>query len=184
MLLLPMGSGNISFLKTPDTPTSVISDSTETSQWSLHPSWSRVFVRPTHPAAIFCIKWDHSGRLVATAAADSTISLWDASDWTSRRIFSSFKFPARSIDFSCDGEWLAAGGEDAEISLVCANYSSPQISTASERIVHQIPVTATINTLAWHPSKFLLAYGGTDTSGNYPGTGGARSTPIWLYSDP
>lgn len=182
MLLLPMGSGNISFLRTPDTPTSVMTDSNDMPQSSLHPSWTREFVRPTHPAAIFCIKWDRSGRLVATAAADSTITLWDADDWTSRRIFSSFKFPARSIDFSSDGEWLAAGGEDTEISLVRATYGSRKISTASERIVHQIPVTATINTLAWHPSKSLLAYGGTDTSASHPGT--VRSTPIWLYSVP
>jgi len=118
MLLLPMGSGNFSFLRTPDTPASLTSDSTDMSQCALHPSWSRDLVRPTHPAAIFCIKWDRSGRLVATAAADSTINLWDASDWTLRRVFSSLKFPARSIDFSSDGEWLAAGGEDSEISLV------------------------------------------------------------------
>jgi len=184
MLLLPMGSGNISFLRTPDTPASLISDPKEICPWDLHPNWTRDLVRPTHPAAIFCIKWDRSGRLVATAAADSTINLWDAFDWTSRHIFSSFKFPSRSIDFSSDGEWLAAGGEDTEISLVSACYDSLQMSTASERIVHQIQVTATINTLAWHPFKPLLAYGGTETTAIYGSNTNTRSTPIWLYSVP
>ncbi len=55
---------------------------------------------------------------MATSAADRTIELWDAYEWTSERVFSSFKFPARSIDFSHDGEWLAAGGEDDEVHLV------------------------------------------------------------------
>lgn len=56
--------------------------------------------------------------LVATAAADSTIALWNTDEWTSAHVFSEFKYPSRSLGFSYDGEWLAAGGEDTEVHIV------------------------------------------------------------------
>ena len=57
-------------------------------------------------------------RLVATAAADSTVALWNADEWTNAHVFSEFKYPSRSLGFSHDGEWLAAGGEDTEVHIV------------------------------------------------------------------
>ena len=116
MLLLPMGSGTIGFLGAPDTPDT--HSEAATVPHGLHPSWHCVMHHQAHPAAIFCIKWDPTKRVVATAAADSTVAIWDASIWDCHHIFSDFKFPARSIDFSCDGEWLAVGGEDSHLSLV------------------------------------------------------------------
>lgn len=112
LLLLPMGSGNIRFLRVP----SQLHDNTQGSSQD----WETVLTRPVHPAAIFCINWDPTSRVVATGAADSTIAIWDAAEWESLNVFSSLKFPARSLDFSYDGEWLAAGGEDAELHLVRA----------------------------------------------------------------
>ncbi|KOS16236.1 tho complex subunit 3 [Malassezia pachydermatis] len=171
LLLLPMGSGGISFLRAPDTPDAVTEEAGAPREHGFHPSWKRILLRPAHPAAIFCIAWDPKSRLVATTAADSTLALWDAKDWDSVHVFSEFIFPPRCIDFSCDGEWLAAGGEDAHVFL---------ISTVSQRIAHKIPVSSTINSLAWHPSKPLLAYSGTDPAATAQAT--ARSSPIWLYS--
>lgn len=116
MLLLPMGSGTIGFLGAPHTPDAHAEAAT--GPHGLHPSWHCIMHHQAHPAAIFCIKWDPTKRVVATAAADSTVAIWDASIWDCHHIFSDFKFPARSIDFSCDGEWLAVGGEDSHLSLV------------------------------------------------------------------
>lgn len=171
LLLLPMGSGSISFLRVPrdGAPAPTI-----TPREGMHPDWECALVRPVHPAAIFCIQWDPTSRVVATGAADSTIAVWDAAEWESLQVYSSLKFPARSLDFSYDGEWLAAGGEDAEVHLM---------SMASGRVAHQIPVSATINSVAWHPSKLLLAYSGTETASAAPAAA-ARTTPIWLYSVP
>lgn len=118
-----MGSGGISFLRAPDTPDAVTEEAGAPREHGFHPSWKRILLRPAHPAAIFCIAWDPKSRLVATTAADSTLALWDAKDWDSVHVFSEFIFPPRCIDFSCDGEWLAAGGEDAHVFLVRMNVA-------------------------------------------------------------
>ncbi|EDP44975.1 hypothetical protein MGL_0782 [Malassezia globosa CBS 7966] len=187
MLLLPMGSGTISFLRAPDTPELEADASTAAN--GLKQCWEQVMIHHAHPAAIFCVKWDPTERVVATAAADSTLALWDSALWDCSRVFSDFKFPLRTIDFSFDGEWLAVGGEDPDVALDILTRHL-QISLAGERIVHRIPVSTTINSLAWHPSKPMLAYSGTDTSTSLgPGiaatTGRAATTPvIWVYSIP
>ena len=120
MLLLPMGSGRISFLRSPHTPDA----HTETSIGAdgLNSNWKRILHHSAHPAAIFCIKWDPTDRVVATAAADSTVAIWDSSRWDCKCVLSDFKYPSRSIDFSFDGEWLASGGEDVDISLVRTTF--------------------------------------------------------------
>lgn len=170
LLLLPMGSGTIRFLRVPH-------EEASTSEWEC------VMTHPVHPAAVFCIQWDPTSRVVATGAADSTIAVWDAAEWESVHVFSSLTFPARSLDFSCDGEWLAAGGEDNAVHLVRIDEFLTQMSMASGRVAHQIPVSATINTVAWHPSKPLLAYSGTEPAPSGPAAA-ARTTPIWLASVP
>merc|ERR1712130_223235 len=52
MLLLPMGSGNISFLRESGNTSEAQAPDTR-----LHSNWVRALVRPAHPAAIFCIRW-------------------------------------------------------------------------------------------------------------------------------
>lgn len=116
LLLLPMGSGRISFLRALQIPGTHAGTFTEAEKGSSN--WERIMYHPAHPAAIFCIKWDPTNRVVATAAADSTVAVWDAARWDCKCALSDFKYPSRSIDFSFDGEWLASGGEDTDISLV------------------------------------------------------------------
>ncbi|WFC99554.1 hypothetical protein MYAM1_002299 [Malassezia yamatoensis] len=164
LLLLPMGNGQLRFLRSPLQLSHPPKDTRD--------SWECVLTRAIHSAAVFCIEWDPTSRIVATGAADSTIALWDASQWDSLHVFSSMKFPPRSLGFSYDGEWLAAGGEDSDLLLM---------SVASRRIAHRLPVSATVNSVAWHPSKLLLAYSGTESIAS--GTSHVpRSTPIWLYN--
>lgn len=116
LLLLPMGNGSVSFLRAPKAVSGAAPGSGEDE--NAISNWERVLEQPSHPAAIFCIQWDPSARYVATAAADSTIALWEAADWTNLQVFSSLKYPARTLGFSHDGEWLASGGEDSEVSIV------------------------------------------------------------------
>ncbi|WFD31606.1 hypothetical protein MSPP1_002645 [Malassezia sp. CBS 17886] len=178
LLLLPMGSGHICFLRVPPHLEHIEKEPPGASaeQRGMHAAWDSVFVKPAHPAAIFCIQWDPTSRLVATGAADSTIGLWDAAEWTSTHVISSLTSPPRSLSFSHDGEWLAAGGEDSSVLL---------LSTETGQAVHRIPVSATINAVAWHPSRLLLAYGGTEPGATAPSAPpGARTAPLWLYEVP
>lgn len=106
--------------------------------------------------------------------------LWDAIEWDAVHVYSHFKVPPRCLDFSSDGEWLAVGGEGAYIELVRALLT--QFSMAAQRSAHKLPVSATINTLAWHPSQPVLAYGGTEPS-SLSGHA-ARAPPVSLYTMP
>lgn len=78
-------------------------------------------------------------------------------------------YPPRSLSFSHDGEFLAAGGED---SFLAVSPTCPQVldsvHTASDpnaADVFKIPTKAAVNCLAWHPSKFYLAFAGDERDG-------------------
>lgn len=174
-LLLPMGNGSVNFLGVPAQP----DECTRTHETAFHPDWKRLAERFAHPATIFCLQYDPMARyvgannsLVATAAADSTIALWNADEWTSAHVFSEFKHPARTLGFSHDGEWLAAGGEDTEVHIM---------STATGHVAHRLKIAGATNALAWHPSRLVLAYSGSEAPA---AVAAARVPPISLYSIP
>ncbi|WFD33214.1 hypothetical protein MCUN1_000027 [Malassezia cuniculi] len=167
-LLMPTGNGSVTFLDVPDAPDACA----RTHSSARHPDWKLAAEHFAHPATIFCLQWDPTSRLVATAAADSTIGLWNADEWTCAHVFSEFKYPARSLSFSHDGEWLAAGGEDTQVHIM---------STATGNVAHRLDVTGATNAVAWHPSRQILAYSGSEPA-TVPAP--ARTPPIWLYSVP
>ncbi|EPQ28604.1 uncharacterized protein PFL1_03907 [Pseudozyma flocculosa PF-1] len=128
--------------------------------------WSRLHTMVAHTANVFCIEMDPSSRYMATASADSMIGLWALDEWMSVRMSGSLSFPARSLSFSHDGEFLAAGGEDPWIDIS---------SVATGNTVYKLPVTGMINTLAWHPSKLYLAYAGDEPPSTTASGGGGSA---------
>lgn len=125
--------------------------------------WSPVYTLVAHTATIFCTQFDPLGRFLATASADSTVGCWTVpefqSHWMSGKDLS---YPPRSLGFSHDGEFLAAGGEDPFVWIG---------STVNGATVHKIPTQSmTINTLAWNPAKYLLAYAGEEKVSGQEGT--------------
>lgn len=142
LLLLSSGSGSVHLHQTSD--------------------YKRVHSHPTHTANVFCIQHDPLSRFVATASSDSMVSLWDSREWFSVKMITSLAFPARAIGFSFDGELLAAGGEDPFISI---NATCPSVGRDGDGDqVHKVQLAqgSMINTLAWHPSKYVLAYAGDE----------------------
>ncbi|TKY85891.1 hypothetical protein EX895_005432 [Sporisorium graminicola] len=125
--------------------------------------YKRIHSHPTHTANVFCLEYDPLARFIATASSDAMISLWHATEWYSLKMFTSLSFPARAIGFSFDGELLAAGGEDPFISINATNPTLGLDSNETDQ-VHKVPLGAStmINTLAWHPSKYVLAYAGDE----------------------
>ncbi|PWN54059.1 WD40 repeat-like protein [Violaceomyces palustris] len=115
--------------------------------------WERLHTIVAHTANVFCIEFDPLSRFVATASSDSMVGLWDTQEWMSVRMSGALNFPARSLSFSHDGEFLAAGGEDNWIDIS---------STATGNTVHKLSIPGMINTLSWHPSKTMLAYAGDE----------------------
>ncbi|GAK64295.1 transducin family protein/WD-40 repeat family protein [Moesziomyces antarcticus] len=138
LLLLSSGSGSVHLHTTTD--------------------YARVHSHATHTANVFCLQWDPLSRYIATASSDSMVALWDTNEWFAHKMITDLTFPARAIGFSHDGEVLAAAGEDRFIAI---NATQPNTDADS---LHKIPLppSTTINTLAWHPAKYILAYAGDE----------------------
>ncbi|KAG0009193.1 hypothetical protein BGZ80_002642 [Entomortierella chlamydospora] len=97
-----------------------------------------------HTANCYCLEFDPRGRYLATGSADALVNLWDLDEYVCVRTFGQLNF---------DGEFIASASEDLaiDISLVESGES-----------VHTITCHAAMNTVAWHPSKYLLAYAGDE----------------------
>lgn len=134
-------------------------------------AYTRIDSIKAHTSNIFCIQPDPLSRFIATASSDAMISLWDSREWFSHKMITSLTFPARAIGFSYDGEILASGGEDPVISV---NATNP--GNVGEDQVWKIPLPqgTMINTLAWHPNKYVVAYAGDE--GNKSDVGCVR---VW-----
>ena len=147
LLLLSSGSGSVHIHHTLSSPN----------------PYARIHSHPTHTANVFCLQSDPLSRFIATASSDSMISLWHSTEWYSVKMITSLAFPARAIGFSFDGELLAAGGEDPFISINATNPSATPDRADSDQLHKiQLPPSTMINTLAWHPSKYVLAYAGDE----------------------
>ncbi|GAC93408.1 hypothetical protein PHSY_000973 [Pseudozyma hubeiensis SY62] len=136
--------------------------------------YDRIHSHPAHTANVFCLQPDPLSRFIATASSDSMISLWHATEYFSVKMITSLAFPARAIGFSFDGELLASGGEDPFISI---DATCP--SVMGEDQVAKIALgggtgvgagNTMINCLAWHPSKYVLAYAGDEANPKDIGT--------------
>ncbi|KAJ3281767.1 hypothetical protein HK104_011283 [Borealophlyctis nickersoniae] len=117
------------------------------------PSFELVHEIAAHTANCFCIEFDPKGRYFATGGADCIASIWDLQEFACMRSFTRLDWPVRAIGFSHDGELIATGSEDNMIDIS---------SVESGELVHTLPCDAAVNSVAWHPSKHILAYAGDD----------------------
>ena len=63
------------------------------------------------------------------------------------------EWPVRTISFSHDGQYIASGSEDQLIDIA-------HVPTGEQ--AHAISTKAPMNSVAWHPSRHLLAFAGDD----------------------
>ncbi|KAJ3045171.1 hypothetical protein HK097_001266 [Rhizophlyctis rosea] len=110
-----------------------------------------------HNANCYSIDFDPRGRHFATGGADAIVCLWDLEDFACVRTFYSLEWPVRTISFSFDGEFLASGSEDNFIDISAVDTGET---------IHTVKCNAAMNSVAWHPSKYLLAYAGDDMENN------------------
>ncbi|GAA6014126.1 hypothetical protein JCM11491_004113 [Sporobolomyces phaffii] len=118
------------------------------------PANERLHTINVSPAATMCIDIDPRGRYLVAAGNDTTITLWETSEWTCVSSLGSHEAPIRACRFSHDGAYVASSsGNEIIISEV-----------PSLKQVHSIPLPPTqmCDSLAWHPAKHVLAYGAGD----------------------
>jgi len=110
-----------------------------------------------HTANCYCIEFDPKGEHFAVGGADAVVSIWSVAELVCLRTCTRLEWPVRTLSFSHDSAYLASGSEDTLIDIA---------SVSSGEQAHSIPSNAPMNSVAFHPSKLLLAYAGDDKDRN------------------
>ncbi|KAG0164674.1 hypothetical protein DFQ28_000130 [Apophysomyces sp. BC1034] len=127
-----------------------------------YPSLKLVQSLRGHTANCYCVETDPTNRYLAVGSADALVTLWDMKTYTCVRAFSELTWPVRTLSFSFDGQFIASASEDNFIDIS---------HVESGQSVHHIECTAAMNTVAWHPRDYYLAYAGDEVNleGKYAG---------------
>ncbi|KAI9794687.1 MAG: NAD-dependent histone deacetylase sir2 [Piccolia ochrophora] len=131
-LLLTTGAGTVKILSYPSL----------TLQHTLH----------AHTSSCFALALAPTGRHLAIGGSDALVSLWDTTEWICRHALDRMTGPVRSVGFSFDGSYLAAGSDEG---------SGIEIAHADTgEYVHTLPTGGPAPHVAWHPHRYWIAYSG------------------------
>ncbi|KAJ3526002.1 hypothetical protein NM688_g8316 [Phlebia brevispora] len=94
---------------------------------------------------------DPRGRYMASGGQDTIVNLYDVSDWICVRTITCSEYPTNALSFSHDGEFIAIASQGPYIDICATETGAP---------LHRIPALGPAQTVAWHPSKYVIAYCG------------------------
>ncbi|SAM03480.1 hypothetical protein [Absidia glauca] len=115
-----------------------------------------------HTGNCYCVEPDPTSNYLAVGSADALVTLWDVKTSVCLRTFSELSWPVRTLSFSYDGQYIASASEDSFIDIS---------HVESGQSVHHVECAAAMNTVAWHPRDYYLAYAGDEmgADGKYSG---------------
>jgi len=108
------------------------------------------------PSSFECVAWSPDGSLVAGAASDGLIWIWEAATGKVRQVLEGHKDAVLSVAWSPDGRVLASGGWDATVRLW-------EVATGKALQVLE-GHTSGVASVAWSPDGRVLASGGGDNT--------------------
>ena len=129
-----------------------------------YPSLALIHTLHAHTSACFCLSLSPTGRYLAIGGSDALISLWDTMEWVCRRTLSGMVGAVKGVGFSWDGSYVV-GGSDEGNGLEIAHVETGEY-------VHTVPTTTPAPCVAWHPSRYWLAYSGDPMGLKIVGAGG------------
>ncbi|CZT01629.1 probable THO complex subunit 3 [Rhynchosporium agropyri] len=144
-IFLTTGDGRIKIFSYPEFEPMFYSKSDPTNPFTLD----------GHTSSCMSIDMQPTARFLATGGSDSIIALWDTTNWICQRTLIDMTGPVRSISFSFDGSFIVGGSEEGS-GLEIAH-------TETGEYVHSIKTAGACPVVAWHPSRYWLAY--TDVGG-------------------
>lgn len=104
-----------------------------------------------HVGGCLAIAQDPRGRYVASGGIDSIVNLYDVQDWVCARTITVTDHSISDISFSHDGEYIAVSSQGPYIDIIATETGAP---------LHRVPAPAPSPTVAWHPSRYAIAYCG------------------------
>ncbi|TEB30032.1 WD40 repeat-like protein [Coprinellus micaceus] len=116
-----------------------------------YPSLGLHKTSPAHVGGVTSLALDPRGRYLASGGVDSIVNLFDLEDWISARTITSCEHSINSISFSSDGEYLAISTTGSYLEI-CA--------TETGLSLHRVSTPAPAPVVAWHPSRYVVAYCG------------------------
>lgn len=141
-----------------------------------YPSFDILHTLHAHTSACLSIALAPTGRYLAVGGSDALISLWDTTDWICRRTVSSNNGGSvRGVSWSFDGRFLCGACDEPG----CGGNGLEIFHAETGESVYTVPVGGNSNTgipaVAWHPSRYWLAY---STANDGPGSGGTGGLKI------
>jgi len=141
-----------------------------------------------HTSACFSLELCPRGRYLAVGGSDALITLWDTTEWVCRRSLSAMVGAVRSLSFSFDGSYVVGGSDEGNgleivsspdwvrvegrCVVVADSHLAQQAHVETGEYVHTIPTTSPAPYVAWHPSRYWLAYSGDTMGLKIVGAGG------------
>lgn len=139
-----------------------------------YPSFETLHTLNAHTSACAAISLAPTGRYLAVGGSDALISLWDTTDWICRRTLSSESSGAiRGVSWSFDGRFVCGASDE----LGTGGHGLDIFHAETGELVHTVPptgVNAGIPAVAWHPSRYWLAYSTTNDGQGNSGHGGLK----------
>jgi WD40 repeat protein len=119
-----------------------------------------------HQGSVTGLSWQPNGQLLATAATDGQVRLWDMQNYQKKTTFSKHSSPLNSISFAPNGQTIAAATQDGVVKLWKISGEAiatltPEIQKASQ-IAGGENTLKPLNTLAFSPQGDLVAAAGGD----------------------
>jgi len=118
-----------------------------------------------HTGPVYCIDFSPNGKNFAVGSADSLVSLWDVNDHVCLRTIGNLNGNIKSVSFSHDNLLIASGTDDGFIDIS---------HVESGENVHTLNNEAPLTSIAWNPTKLLLAYTGKDKDRHERETGAIK----------
>ena len=115
-----------------------------------YPSFELERTLHAHTSSCFALSMSPSGEYLAVGGGDALVSLWDTQEWVCVRTLELVDAPVKAVDFSFDGSYVVAGQEEGK-ALHIAHVETGETA-------HTIELTQPAFQVAWHPSRYTLAY--------------------------
>ncbi|PWY95070.1 WD40 repeat-like protein [Aspergillus sclerotioniger CBS 115572] len=134
-----------------------------------YPSFDVLHTLHAHTSACLSISLAPTGRYLAVGGSDALISLWDTTDWICKRTVSSNNGGAvRGVSWSFDGRFICGACDESG----CGGNGLEIFHAETGESVYTVPTGGNVNSgipaVAWHPSRYWLAYS-TSADGSGPG---------------